>query len=267
MAKNKNNADLQARLRSYEEKQKAVGAKAAKRKADNGLAAKIAGGAVLLTLIATLTHAAVFPNTSASPSASATPTSTAAASSSASPSASATNGPQAPDAAGAENRTWTGTMRLNGQSLGLSLDGKAAPKAVANFVALAGKGFFNGITCHRLTTQGIYVLQCGDPKGDGTGGPGYSFGPVENAPADNVYKAGYLAMARQGGNGYSMGSQFFIVYKDSTIGSDSAGGYTVFGKITSGLNVVTGIAAKGTANGTGDGAPKVATTIGAIKLN
>ena len=257
MAKKNNSANLQARLRSYEEKQKAVGAKAARRKADNALATKIGAGAILLTLVATLAHSAVFP----APSASASPT--AAASSSTSPS----SGPQAPDAAGAENRTWTGTLQLNGKTLGISLDGKAAPKAAANFLALSKKGFFTGISCHRLTTAGIYVLQCGDPKGDGTGGPGYSFGPVENAPKDSVYKTGVLAMARQGGNGNSMGSQFFIVYKDSMIPSDGAGGYTVFGKVTSGLDVVAGIAAKGTTNGTGDGAPKVATTIGTIKLN
>jgi peptidyl-prolyl cis-trans isomerase B (cyclophilin B) len=160
-------------------------------------------------------------------------------------------------------------MKLNGSDLGLSLDGKAAPQAVANFITLAKKGFYNNVTCHRLTTAGIYVLQCGDPKGDGTGGPGYSFGPIENAPAGDLYKTGYLAMARQGGNGSSMGSQFFIVFKDSPIPSDAAGGYTVFGKITSGLNVVTAIAAKGSdnSNGQGDGHPKVATTIGSIKLN
>ena len=64
------------------------------------------------------------------------------------------------------------------------------------------------------------MLQCGDPKGDGTGGPGYSYGPVENAPADNVYPAGTIAMARQSDNAYSKGSQFFIVYDDTTIPAD-----------------------------------------------
>jgi peptidyl-prolyl cis-trans isomerase B (cyclophilin B) len=73
-------------------------------------------------------------------------------------------------------------------------------------------------------------------------------------------------MARQGGNGSSMGSQFFIVYKDSTIPSDSAGGYTVFGKIANGMSVIDGIAAAGTADGSGDGKPKTATTLGAISV-
>jgi peptidyl-prolyl cis-trans isomerase B (cyclophilin B) len=267
VAKPKNNAELQARLRSYEEKQKVSGQKAQKRAADTKLALTIAGGSVLLTLVATLIHGVAFPTPTST--ASATTATGSSASPSASPSATATNSPLVPKPAVAENRTWTGTMKLNGSDLGLSLDGKAAPQAVANFITLAKKGFYNNVTCHRLTTAGIYVLQCGDPKGDGTGGPGYSFGPIENAPTGDLYKTGYLAMARQGGNGSSMGSQFFIVYKDSPIPSDAAGGYTVFGKITSGLNVVTAIAAKGSDNSNqpGDGHPKVATTIGSIKLN
>lgn len=168
---------------------------------------------------------------------------------------------QAPSASKAENRTWKGSMKLNGGSLTFELDGKAAPQAVANFVTLAKKGFYNTLTCHRLTTENMYVLQCGDPSGNGTGGPGYSFGPIENAPADNIYGEGIIAMARQGGNAASQGSQFFIVYKSTQLGRDSAGGYTVFGKVTSGLPVVKAIADLGTADGKGDGAPKSKVTI------
>ncbi len=84
-------------------------------------------------------------------------------------------------------------------------------------MSLAESGYFDGTSCHRLTTSGIYVLQCGDPTGTGTGDPGYKFGPVENAPTDDVYPAGTVAMARQGGDADSMGSQFFLVYEDSTI--------------------------------------------------
>jgi peptidyl-prolyl cis-trans isomerase B (cyclophilin B) len=127
------------------------------------------------------------------------------------------------------------------------LDGGAAPQAVGNLVGLARAGFFDGTPCHRLTTEGIFVLQCGDPTGTGTGGPGYSFGPVENAPADDQYPAGTLAMARVGGDAESMGSQFFVVYQDSTIPADAAGGYTVLGTLTSGLDVVQRIASAGTA--------------------
>ncbi|GAA2024326.1 peptidylprolyl isomerase [Pseudokineococcus marinus] len=123
----------------------------------------------------------------------------------------------------------------------------AAPQAVASFAFLADEGFFAGTPCHRLVTSGIFVLQCGDPTGTGTGGPGYSFGPVENAPADDVYPAGTLAMARQGGDGDSNGSQFFLVYEDSSIPSDAGGGYTVFGRVTEGLDVVQTIAEGGTA--------------------
>lgn len=155
----------------------------------------------------------------------------------------------------AEARTWQGTLELNGVPLSLELEGANAPQATANFISLAQAGYFEDISCHRLVTQGIYVLQCGDPSGDGTGGPGYNFGPIENAPANDLYTQGTLAMARRGGDGSSMGSQFFIVYQDSTIPSDEAGGYTVFGKVTSGLDAVQAIAAAGTADGSTDGKP------------
>jgi peptidyl-prolyl cis-trans isomerase B (cyclophilin B) len=160
-----------------------------------------------------------------------------------------------PDPAIAEARTWTGKMNLNDQTLGLELYGELAPQATANFISLAQSGYFESLSCHRLTTAGIFVLQCGDPSGDGTGGPGYSFGPIENAPSDDMYVTGTLAMARQGGNAESMGSQFFIVYEDSMIPSDSAGGYTVFGKITTNIEAVTAIADAGTVDGGSDGAP------------
>ncbi len=142
----------------------------------------------------------------------------------------------------------------------LALDGAKAPQAVASTLFLADNGFYDGTPCHRLTTQGIYVLQCGDPTGTGGGGPGFSYGPVENAPKNNIYPAGTVAMARQGNNGSSMGSQFFLVYKDSPIPADSAGGYTVMGKIIGGLAVVEKVAAGG-ASGGGDGPPVRAISI------
>jgi len=122
-------------------------------------------------------------------------------------------------------------------------------------VTLAQDGYFEGISCHRLTTAGIFVLQCGDPNGDGTGGPGYNFGPIENAPADDLYEEGVIAMARRGGDDHSMGSQFFIVYQDSQIPSDSVGGYTVLGRVTGGLESIQDIAAAGVAGGGTDGPP------------
>ena len=168
----------------------------------------------------------------------------------------------------AENRTWTGTMTINDVPLGIELDGAAAPQGVSAFVALTQAGFYDGLSCHRLTTSETFgVLQCGDPNGDGSGGPGFSYGPIENAPEDDVYPAGTIAMARQGGNGESMGSQFFIVYKDTTIPSDDAGGYTVLGTVTSGLDgLIPSVVESGTADGSEDGAPAVPTTITSVTV-
>ncbi|WP_336923171.1 peptidylprolyl isomerase [Aquipuribacter sp. SD81] len=129
----------------------------------------------------------------------------------------------------------------------VELDGDAAPQAVGSTVGLARAGFYDGTPCHRLTTSGIFVLQCGDPTATGTGGPGYRYGPVENAPADDVYPAGTIAMARAGNDPQSMGSQFFIVYEDSVIPSDGAGGYTVMGQVVEGLDIVQQVAEGGLA--------------------
>lgn len=139
-----------------------------------------------------------------------------------------------PDAAIAEDREWTGTMDFNDGAFELefTLDGAAAPQAVSNLIDLTQKDFYDGNSCHRLTTEGLYVLQCGDPNGDGTGGPGYDFGPLENIPEDGVYPAGTIAMAR-GQAEDSMGSQFFIVYEDTEL---PAPGYSVIGQVTGGLD-------------------------------
>ena len=173
----------------------------------------------------------------------------------------ATTFEKAPDAAAAQGKTWKLAVETSCGDLAITLDGAKAPQAVASTIFLADKGFYDNTRCHRLTTEGIFVLQCGDPQGTGGGGPGYSYGPVENAPANNVYPAGTVAMARQGGKGDSIGSQFFLVYKDSTIPSDSAGGYTVIGKIVGGMDVVEKVAAGGVLGGGSDGAPARAVAI------
>ena len=152
-----------------------------------------------------------------------------------------------PAASGAGGKDWTWVINTTCGKVTVTLDGKKAPQAVSSMLFLAKAGYFDGTKCHRLVTSGIYVLQCGDPTATGSGGPGYSYGPVENAPAKDLYPAGTVAMARQGGNAKSMGSQFFLVYKDSTIPSDAAGGYTVLGQITKGLDVVKKVAAGGAA--------------------
>lgn len=194
----------------------------------------------------------------------------AAAAPSASPSAIETVSPNVPSKDIAENRVWTGTMKVNDATLDIELFGDKAPQATANFISLASKGFYNEVSCHRLTTEGIYVLQCGDPTGTGTGGPGYSFGPIENPPvADSTgvanYSTGLLAMANSGSPD-SNGSQFFIVYKDSPLQPN----YTVFGKVTSNLSglkpIIDGGLAEGVSPSQG-GKPVVETKLGAIVLN
>ncbi|HET9657955.1 MAG TPA: peptidylprolyl isomerase [Kineosporiaceae bacterium] len=160
----------------------------------------------------------------------------------------------------AQGKTWTWTIETSCGPVRVELDGAKAPQAVSSTIFLSQQGFYDSVPCHRLTVQGIYVLQCGDPTGSGTGGPGFSYGPVENAPKNNVYPAGTVAIARQGGRGDSMGSQFFLVYKDSTIPSDNAGGYSVIGKISGGQDVVEKVAAGGLASGS-DIAPARAVSI------
>jgi len=127
---------------------------------------------------------------------------------------------------------------------------KLAPATVSSEVFLAEQGYYNQTPCHRLTTAGIFVLQCGDPTGTGTGGPGYTV-PDENLPPKSsmTYPAGTVAMANAGSG--TSGSQFFIVYEDSALGPD----YTVWGKVTSGLDVVKSVAAAGVIDGSGDGTP------------
>ncbi|WP_051944275.1 peptidylprolyl isomerase [Streptacidiphilus rugosus] len=152
------------------------------------------------------------------------------------------------------NGTYTAKINLGQGSVTVKLDAAAAPHTVNSFVFLAKNHFFDGVYCHRLTTTGIYVLQCGDPTGTGSGGPGYQF-KDENLTAPSIkggtYPAGTIAMANSGAN--TNGSQFFLVYKDSQLSPN----YTPFGTITGGLDVLTGIASTGadSSNGPGDGKP------------
>lgn len=241
-------ASAAASAQKFEQHQQEIQKKISRRKSDNRFALLVSAGAVALALLLQLAYFGFGPGKSTS-----------------TPSAES-NSDLVPAASLSENRTWAGSMTVGGKKLQIELDGLAAPQAVANFLSLSSKNFYTDVSCHRLTTAGIYVLQCGDPNGDGTGGPGYSWGPVENAPAENIYKEGYLAMARRGGDGSSMGSQFFIVYKDSTIPSDEAGGYTVFGKITKGLSGLEKTIKAGTEDGSGDGKPAIETKLGSITL-
>ncbi|WP_335935797.1 peptidylprolyl isomerase [Streptomyces sp. PTD5-9] len=160
---------------------------------------------------------------------------------------------------------YTMSLKTSAGDIAFTMEAAKTPHTTNSFKALADKGFFNGTKCHRLTTQGIFVLQCGDPKGDGTGGPGYTI-PDENltalgkAGADGTvtYPAGTVAMANTG-QPHTGGSQFFLVYKDSKLPPS----YTPFGTMdAASLKTVEGVGAAGVAGGAGgDGAPKKAVDI------
>jgi peptidyl-prolyl cis-trans isomerase B (cyclophilin B) len=146
---------------------------------------------------------------------------------------------------------YTAHIVTNCGTIVVSLDGRHAPETVNSFAFLAAKGYFTNTPCHRLTTSGIFVLQCGDPTGTGTGGPGYTL-PDENLTGA-TYPAGTLAMANTGVP-HTGGSQFFFVYANTALPPQ----YTPFGHVTAGLDVLRRIAKAGTdnANGQGDGHPK-----------
>lgn len=125
----------------------------------------------------------------------------------------------------------TMTINTNCGVITIALD-PAAPQTVTNLATLARAKYFDGTYCHRLTTEGIYVLQCGDPSAQGNGSPGSWKGyKDENLPTNKIltYPAGTVAMANSGPN--TNGSQFFLVYKDTTLPAS----YTIWGKIKTGL--------------------------------
>ncbi|MFD0686324.1 peptidylprolyl isomerase [Actinomadura fibrosa] len=144
------------------------------------------------------------------------------------------------------------TVKTNEGDVVMSLDAEKAPCTVNSMAFLAKKNFFDNTPCHRLTSGGLNVLQCGDPKGTGMGGPGYQFDNENTAGAK--YLKGTLAMANSGPD--TNGSQFFMVYADSQLQPD----YTVFGKITKGMDVLEKIAKAGS-DPKGDGKPKKKVTI------
>ena len=153
----------------------------------------------------------------------------------------------------------TATITLNGAPVTVELLADQAPCTVNSLVHLAGIGYFDGTTCHRLaTSETLRVLQCGDPAATGGGGPGYEFG-LENVDGA-TYEAGTVAMARRADDPDSNGSQFFLVYEDSQLPPD----YTVFGRITDGIDVLTEVAEAGTEDGSTDGAPAEPVTIDSL---
>jgi peptidyl-prolyl cis-trans isomerase B (cyclophilin B) len=157
--------------------------------------------------------------------------------------------------------TYRATIATSRGNIVIDLLNSKAPCTVGSFVSLASQRFYNTTSCHRLTTSLIYVLQCGDPTGTGTGGPGYQF-YTENL-AGATYGPGTVAMARAQ-DPASNGSQFFLVYKNSQLPPN----YTPFGTIVSGLNIIQNVAKAGSdnSNGPGDGHPKEHVVIHSVTI-
>ncbi|MFI5775651.1 peptidylprolyl isomerase [Nocardia sp. NPDC051570] len=146
-----------------------------------------------------------------------------------------------------QDAPYKASLQTNCGTIALSMDAEHAPRTVNSFKFLSDQQYFDNTRCHRLTTAGIFVLQCGDPTATGTGTPGYRFDDENLAGA--TYPAGTVAMANSGPN--TNGSQFFLVYANSALPPS----YTPFGRITEGMDVLQNIAAGGTRDGAPDGAP------------
>ena len=149
----------------------------------------------------------------------------------------------------------TFTFATNCGNIVVTTVGAKAPITITQLATLARGGYFNDTLCHRLTTKGLYVLQCGDPTATGGGGPNFTYRD-ENLPTEGSYNypAGTVAMANSGpgvnGAGTN-GSQFFLVFADTTLGAN----YTIWGTITQGLDIVKAIAKAGVKGGGADGTP------------
>ncbi len=221
------------------------------------------------------------PAVTASPSAAPTPTPTPSPSNTAAlvdgkcqyiPSGSAAKKVTVPTAKPDTKATYVATITTNRGTIVIDLMNHGAPCTVNSFVSLADQKYFNNSPCHRLTTSGIFVLQCGDPTGTGSGTPGYGFGTentaslkqqtVAGAP-EATYPTGVVAMANTG-QPDSNGSQFFLVYKTTGLPPS----YTPFGTIVSGLNIIQNVAKAGSdnSNGPGDGHPKEKVQIESVTI-
>jgi peptidyl-prolyl cis-trans isomerase B (cyclophilin B) len=153
----------------------------------------------------------------------------------------------------------TFTFETNCGNIVITTVGSKAPITITQLATLARGGFFDDSLCHRLTTQGLFVLQCGDPTATGTGGPKFTYGD-ENLPSATVnnYPAGTVAMANSGPR--TNGSQFFLVFADTTLGAN----YTIWGTITQGLDIVKAIAKAGVKGGGADGTPNQTVAINRV---
>ena len=156
------------------------------------------------------------------------------------------------------------TITTNRGAISATLKTATAPCTTSSFTSLAKQGYFDDTKCHRLTTDGIFVLQCGDPTGSGSGGPSYKF--AQEVPAGTTYPRGTIAMANTG-QPNSTGSQFFLCFVDTQLSPD----YTPVGTVDeAGLAVLDKIAAAGN-NGSfeaqaGGGAPNLPVTINTMSV-
>jgi peptidyl-prolyl cis-trans isomerase B (cyclophilin B) len=254
--------EARERAKRYAARQQVHDHKIARRKRDNLVAA---GALVVVATLATVAQLFYFADGPGAPTPTPTPSATA------DPQAEGQNVGDVPSPGLAEARAWTGELVLNEDvELAIELDGATAPQAVSVFLQEAQAGYYDGKTCHRLLkgeTAGL--LQCGSADGEGSGDPEFAFGPIENAPEDGIYPAGTIAMAR-GADAYSQGKQFFVVFEETLLPGDAAGGYTVIGQVTSGLeSLVSDIADAGIeeTGDEGDGAPAVPTTITSVTIS
>ena len=167
--------------------------------------------------------------------------------------------PAAPD----YSAGYQATIATNRGTIVIDLLNSKATCTVNSFVSLATQKYFNMTTCPRLSAaDGLYILQCGDPTGTGAGGPGYEFGSENLTGA--TYPAGTLAMANSGSPDTN-GSQFFLVYKQTSLPAD----YTPFGRITSGLNILQNVGKRGFGpplNSAGGGKPKESVEIESVTI-
>jgi peptidyl-prolyl cis-trans isomerase B (cyclophilin B) len=181
--------------------------------------------------------------------------------------------PSMPSASPDYKAAYTATINTNLGKVVINLLNSKATCTVNSFVHLAETNFWNNTQCHRVSdSEGLYILQCGDPTAKasqalscssatlGTGGPGYAFNDENLTGA--TYKAGTVAMANTGPN--TNGSQFFLVFKDSTLSA----AYTPFGTITSGLDILQNVAKAGTTCtfSAGGGVPKEKVVINSVTI-
>lgn len=142
-----------------------------------------------------------------------------------------TKEPAAPTAVEVQNKNYEAVLKTSEGDITIQLNSQMTPKTVNNFVTLAKKSFYNNTIFHRVIKG--FMIQGGDPKGDGTGGPGYRFA---DEPFEGEYERGTIAMANAGPN--TNGSQFFIMHNDYPLPKN----YVIFGKVISGIEVVDKIA-------------------------